>query len=385
MKKHQKHAKLARPTFGQFSRNEWAIIGTPCGAIKTLAFEICEALSDQYRIAYVDADHKSGDDEAASGRDRSSAMAFGAKSEYTDKISFHRLDFEQPIDQFQFRTLFNAEDVVLVNGNHFKAKQQIVVIDPRKEASLKKKLDRLTDVKLILLSKGVEAPFDFILDHLKDQDQPTVLSITARDSIADFLRSELKTQIAPISGLVLAGGKSQRMGKDKGMINYHGIPQRQFLFDLMETTCKERFYSCRADQKPDFEGLALIFDRFVGLGPYGAILSAFLQQPDAAWLVVAVDLPLIDESIIADLCKRRNPSKLATAYLNPETGFPDPLLTIWEPRAYPVLLQFLAQGYSCPRKVLINADIELLETHRPEVLTNVNSPEEMELVLKKIS
>ena len=42
-----------------------------------------------------------------------------------------------------------------MNGNHFKAAKQIVVVDPKKEKSLQKKLDRLTDVQLFLLTEEV--------------------------------------------------------------------------------------------------------------------------------------------------------------------------------------------------------------------------------------
>jgi len=381
MKKHQKHAKIARPAYGQFSRNEWAIIGTPCGVIKQLSFDICQALSDEFRLGYVDADHHGADAEP-DGHPQS-AMAFGATAEYTDKISFHRLDFSGQPDSFQYRRLFNQEDAVIVNGNHFKAKQQIVVVDPRKEASLQKKLDRLTDVQLILLSDGVEEPFDFLKTSLPHFDQIPQLKIQETSAIIHFLRTSLKAAIPPLSGLVLAGGKSQRMGRDKGLIEYHGRPQREYLFDLLQPHCTSTYYSCRPGQEADFAGLPHLTDSFAGLGPYGAILSAFRQHPDHAWLVVAVDLPLLDNAALQQLTEGRNPSQLATAFHNPETAFPDPLITIWEPRAYPVLLDFLAQGYSCPRKVLINSSIEELQAENPAILTNVNSPEEMEEVKKK--
>jgi molybdopterin-guanine dinucleotide biosynthesis protein A len=58
------------------------------------------------------------------------------------------------------------------------------------------------------------------------------------------------------------------------------------------------------------------------------------------------------------------------------------LITIWEPKSYPVLLSFLAQGCSCPRKVLINSDVNLLSAPDPQELTNVNTPEEFEQVKK---
>ena len=60
MEKHQKHAKLTKPLSGNFSRNEWAIIGTPCGNIQKLAKDLTEKMTPQYKVAYIDADHKAG-------------------------------------------------------------------------------------------------------------------------------------------------------------------------------------------------------------------------------------------------------------------------------------------------------------------------------------
>ena len=75
---------------------------------------------------------------------------------------------------------------------------------------------------------------------------------------------------------------------------------------------------------------------------------------------------------------------MATAFRSPVNAFPEPLIAIWEPRSYPVLLQFLAQGYSCPRKVLINSPVELLEAPNPLALKNVNTPEELAEVRERL-
>jgi len=125
-------------------------------------------------------------------------------------------------------------------------------------------------------------------------------------------------------------------------------------------------------------------DKFIELGPFGAILSAFQKDPNAAWLVVACDLPFLNQKALTFLKENRAISKVATAFHNPETNFPDPLITIWEPKSYQILLNFLAQGYSCPRKVLINSDIETL-TYDSSILTNVNDPVAFEKIMKRIS
>ena len=95
-----------------------------------------------------------------------------------------------------------------------------------------------------------------------------------------------------------------------------------------------------------------------------------------AWLTLACDLPYLDGETIKQLVTNRNPSKLATCFYNPETDFPEPLITIWEPRAYPTLLDFLSQGQSCPRKVLINSAIEMIKMKESFRMKNANTPEE---------
>ena len=136
--------------------------------------------------------------------------------------------------------------------------------------------------------------------------------------------------------------------------------------------------------------MPIIADTFLELGPFGAILSAFRHDPNAAWLVVACDLPLLDAKTLDFLIKNRNLSAVATAFRSPQSAdsFPEPLITIWEPRAYPILLSFLAQGISCPRKMLINSEIHLLHAPNNEALSNVNTPEEkaeMELKIKELA
>ncbi len=379
MKKHQKHTALTRPNIGNFHRQEWAIIGTPCDTIQRLSREIIESLSSDYKVGYIDADHAK-DEEIK--KKNLTPFDVGASQQYTDKISFHRFDQKSNLNSFQYRNIFNGEDAVLVNGNHFLSKQQILVIDPKKEKSLQKKLDRLTDVILILFIEGINEIPAYLQEALASQDLEKIPTYKINDisAIADFLKNSLQKNTPILNGLVLAGGKSRRMGRDKGKINYHGKPQREYAFDLLAACCEQTFLSCRPDQSadPDLFGMPLIFDSFLGLGPFGAIASAFRENPNSAWLVVACDLPLLDQETLEYLIKHRDTSRIATAFNSPDNEFPEPLITIWEPRSYPILLSFLAQGYSCPRKVLINSEVALVDAPDTRVLTNVNSPEDFE-------
>ncbi|MEL7123399.1 MAG: NTP transferase domain-containing protein [Bacteroidota bacterium] len=222
--------------------------------------------------------------------------------------------------------------------------------------------------------------------HLKHaKENIPLFSMNEVEDSVDFIAEKQKSKIPKIKGLVLAGGKSRRMGQDKGLINYHGTPQRDYAANILSPFCKEVYISCRPDQLEQIKSpYPLLADSFLDLGPLGAILSAFRFDPESAWLVVACDLPLLEPQSIEQLIAERNYSKTATAFLNPELGFPEPLITLWEPKSYPITLQFLAQGYSSLRKVLINSDVEVIEAQNQEWLKNVNSPEDKEELLKRL-
>lgn len=187
-----------------------------------------------------------------------------------------------------------------------------------------------------------------------------------------------------IKGLVLAGGKSLRMGKDKGLIEWHGQPQRQFIAGLLQQFCSDVFISCRAEQIGEIIDYSPLPDTWPAKGPIAGIISAFEKYSDCAWLVVACDLPLLDASTLQFLLDNRDSTNIATTYKSPFDGLPEPLITIWEPAAYSVLVKWSQDGYSCPRKVLINSKTKILTPPNEQALLNANTPEDELRVLNII-
>ncbi len=370
-----KHTDLARPSSGNFNRNEWAIVGGPCTIIKQLADQIISALSPVYKCAYVDTAHND-DIIVQPGR-----LASGAVLDYTDQVNYRQINYQTEFNAFKLRETFAGADLVIANGNHHQAKAQVVIIYNNKMASLQKRVEQLTNVQMILLADDAGDVFDFIKEALPNWQDIPLYRLDETAKIIAFFEKQMHQAKPALNGLVLAGGKSERMGFDKGGVNWHGKEQRYHIADVLQPFCKDVFISCRADQEQEIDGqYSSLPDSFTGLGPLGAILSAFREKPDNAWLVVACDLPLLTEKTLQHLTDSRDTSSIATAYQSSFDDFPEPLITIWEPKSYPVLLSFLSQGYSCPRKVLINSDITLLKAPTPDELTNVNTPEELEKV-----
>ena len=364
--KHQKHPKLMKPVFETYASTEIGILGAPCGVIESLCKSIYKGLRSTYNTIYIDADH--GSDNSASDI-----------PVYKDMISHHRIDHNKKLNQWEQKIALRSYDLALVNSNHFDAQCQLIVINNGKESSLRRKIERLTDVRGFILDIDVNEPYDWLYEHI-DRSCP-IFHIADIDGITNLIKSQIP--IPGIKGLVLAGGKSSRMGVDKSQIIYHnGMAQESHMLQEL-TTCIDQVFLSKRELKDDSQHNVIV-DFFQKLGPFGAILSAFRIDPNAAWMVTACDQPLLSAEHINLLISHRDPSKVATCYFNPDTDFPEPLITLWEPKAYPIMLQYLALGNSCPRKVLINSDICLVKVADTNFMKNANTPEEREAVLKTL-
>ena len=185
---------------------------------------------------------------------------------------------------------------------------------------------------------------------------------------------------SPLFGLVLAGGASTRMGRDKAALAYHGRSQLEWTFDLVSQLCTATFVSVRPDQRdePTRAGFPQIVDSQPGIGPIAGICAALQQHPKVAWLIVACDLPFITREVLTNLMERRDSQSVATAYRSSHDGLPEPLCAIWEPAAREGLLAHLAGGKQCPRKFLINANTRLLDLPDARALDNINTSDEFQ-------
>ncbi len=172
--KHKKHTKLTHPNIGHFGRNEWAIIGTTCADIQVLTQKIVLALPE-FKVAYLDASHGATEDH--------SNLAFLT---YTQKSGLHHFSTQGDLTKWQIRPYFNEADLLLINGNHFQGQRQIVVIDTKKEISMSKKLERLTDVGLVLLKIKI----GFMISWQKRWQGFLFLTMTIFKGLFDFCASK---------------------------------------------------------------------------------------------------------------------------------------------------------------------------------------------------
>ncbi len=188
---------------------------------------------------------------------------------------------------------------------------------------------------------------------------------------------------APISGLVLAGGESRRMGRDKAALEIAGRSLLARAADELIAVVPDVHVSVRPGQRDESlrAKYSLIEDELTSCGPAAGILAAHSLHPDRAWLVVACDMPLLSRLLLQRLLDSRAPDHEATAWLSADKSGPEPLCAIYEPATLAAFLAHVREGGNPgPRAWLQGRDTVLLEQFSPALLASANTPEDFELL-----
>ena len=180
-----------------------------------------------------------------------------------------------------------------------------------------------------------------------------------------------------LHGLVLTGGASSHMGRDKAEITYGAQPQWRAAADLLAPICARTDWSCTAKQRADWGiGESGVLDQVPGHGPASGIHAAFLRAPNAAWLVIGCDYPFLETHDIRRLLEVRAPGVDAVTFLNHETAEIEPMISLWEPAAVQHFMQRFAAGEYSPRRILQACKLVTVVPREPQILHNRNSPAE---------
>jgi len=182
-----------------------------------------------------------------------------------------------------------------------------------------------------------------------------------------------------IYGLVLAGGQSRRMGRDKALLLRDGQTQLAYIVDLLSQVTDRVFVSARSDQRDEAQRSQFeqIIDRYDDIGPIAGILSAMTEYPQVDWLIVACDLPNIDEPTLRFLLDNRSVEQPFTAFKSSHDSLPEPMCALYRTGSDAIVRRFVDDGIVCPRKILIRSDTHILEQPNPRSLDNINTPDDL--------
>jgi molybdopterin-guanine dinucleotide biosynthesis protein A len=181
-----------------------------------------------------------------------------------------------------------------------------------------------------------------------------------------------------LTGIVLAGGKSSRMGSEKGLVRFRGKPLVQYGIDLLVRYAGRVLISTVHPGYNRF-GLETVPDDFAGRGPAAGIAAA-LKNTKTEWnLVLACDLPFLEPDLIDLLLDNR---KDYLAVIPVHGSQKEPLAGLYHRSVGVIFEEAITLGNHALYAILEKCSVKYLDTDRllekyPRLFTNFNTPGEM--------
>ncbi len=144
------------------------------------------------------------------------------------------------------------------------------------------------------------------------------------------------------SAVILAGGRSRRMGKDKAWMNWAGQPMVVRQLELVRPLGPvELFVSGRPEADYGGLGCPVLLDRFVDAGPLAGIERGLAVGSAPLLLVVAVDMPWLEEGFLRELLGRCTEERGVVPVWK---GRVEPLVGVYPRNSHAWVVDLLEQG-----------------------------------------
>lgn len=204
-------------------------------------------------------------------------------------------------------------------------------------------------------------------------------------------------KIPALSLLILAGGKSSRMKKDKSqlpwqdsttlthmltnsyvypfertVISANRIIEPQELPDFIRKKTKQREHTTEYIHLGDKRRLSVVSDLYTDCGPLGGMEAAMRLYPSDCWLILAVDLPFFDFSRVPALLAAD--ASVYDAVIPVVDGRENPLAALYKGRVYEKIRTALADGDYRVRKIYNKKAAFIDETPYARQYLNMNTP-----------
>ena len=183
-----------------------------------------------------------------------------------------------------------------------------------------------------------------------------------------------------ITGILLAGGMSSRMGGEKGLVRIGDRYLYQYPLHVLQSLCGEILVSTCNDL-PVPENYSRVCDEVPGLGPVGGIHTCLKRSSNDTNIVIPYDLPLVTEELFRYLLAGSGGYDAVFPALRPDR--PEPLCAVFRKSTIPALGTLIGQGQYAVHKViqLTNSRIaiisEQLSFYHPGIFLNINREEDL--------
>jgi molybdopterin-guanine dinucleotide biosynthesis protein A len=139
-----------------------------------------------------------------------------------------------------------------------------------------------------------------------------------------------------LSAVLLAGGESTRMGRDKATLKWHGLPLWACQLEKLRALTPNIFVSTRFAVPWRPADVKLVIDESPSRGPLSGIIASLAIMETDRLLVLAVDMPFITSSHLKKVCDCAKPGVGAVPVVN---GKMEPLAAVYPKRARSIFAQ----------------------------------------------
>jgi molybdopterin-guanine dinucleotide biosynthesis protein A len=183
------------------------------------------------------------------------------------------------------------------------------------------------------------------------------------------------------TGIILAGGKSQRMGTDKGLLPLKGKPFVSHIYEALKPIVGDNIVVVSSNADYDALGYTRIEDLIADKGPVGGLYTALKQSKTKFNLVLSVDVPLVSTDLLQWLVDKHEDSFMMTQLQVQEKT--SPLIGVYDRSMRILLGEHLAGNQLKLRGVIAEVNHQTLEV--PEKwsaqVQNINTDEDYKKIV----
>ncbi len=181
-----------------------------------------------------------------------------------------------------------------------------------------------------------------------------------------------------VTGIILCGGKSSRMGKNKALLKINEKYIISYVIDTLRPFCDEIILSTNTKEL-DFLGFQTVNDKLNNIGPISGIFSSLQESKNEINIILSCDTPFINHYLVTELLSNSENCDMVlpefNSHLQPMTG-------IFKKIILPVIEREINSGNYIPPRIFEKTNLNKLKIkdkdpfYHKHLFFNVNSPED---------
>ncbi|MFN3939113.1 MAG: molybdenum cofactor guanylyltransferase [Chitinophagales bacterium] len=178
------------------------------------------------------------------------------------------------------------------------------------------------------------------------------------------------------NAIIIAGGQSTRMGRDKGLMEWNGIPLVKYVIEAVKPIAKNILIITGNPLYKRF-GLETIPDLLSGLGPAGGIYTALHRTQTETNVIVSCDVPKLQTHTLSFLLRQHGNYEISVPKIDEHI---EPLVGIYEKRCVEKWNMLIEQNELALHKMITHFHLQKINMHLCEGFNamefyNVNTQE----------